>query len=110
MIVWDIDVVTVLTFVVATVLPLLVAIVSTKETSSLRKGLLLAALSFVTGLLSGILDALVSGSEYRVGEQLATLLEVFVWAVASYFGIWRAARSDGKSIASRLTRDGPSSS
>jgi len=104
MIVWDVNWVTVLTFIVATVLPLLVAVVSTKVTASRTKGILLAVLALITGLASGILDALVTGDEYNVGEQLMLLLGVFAWAVASYFGIWRAAGPDGEpSVAQRLT-------
>lgn len=103
MIVWNVDWITVLTFVVATVLPLLVAIVSTKETDSRRKGIILAVLSLVTSVLSGILDALVNGTEYDLGGQLVILLDVFAWAVVSYFGIWRAEGKDGQSVTDKLT-------
>lgn len=105
MIVWNVDWILVLTFVVATVLPLLVAIVSTDQTNGKRKGILLAVLALVTSVLSGILDALVNQTEYDLGGQLVVLLGVFAWSVASYFGIWRAKGDDGKSITDKLTTD-----
>lgn len=104
MINWNVDWVLVLTFVVATVLPLLVAIVSTKLTSGKKKGILLAVLALVTSLLSGILDALVNGTVFDFGRQLLVLLGVFAWSVASYFGVFRAEGSGGSpSIAAVLT-------
>lgn len=106
MIVWNVDWVLLLTFVVSTILPLLVAIVSTKDTSSKRKGILLALLAFLTSLLGGILDALVQGTEYDIGKQLVVLLGVFAWSVVSYFGIWRAeGENNSPSIAEKLTAD-----
>jgi hypothetical protein len=103
MIIWNVDWVMVLTFVVATLLPLLVAIVSTKLTDGKTKGILLAVLALATSILSGILDALVSGGTYDVGKQLVVLLGVFAWSVASYFGVWRAKGSDGESVTDKLT-------
>lgn len=103
MIVWNVDWILVLTFVVATVLPLLVALVSTKLTDGKTKGILLAVLALVTSLASGILDALTSGGTYDIGAQLQLLLGVFVWSVASYFGVWRAKDKNGVSIADKVT-------
>lgn len=103
MIVWNIDWIMVLTFIVATFLPLLVAVVSTKLTNGRTKGILLAVLAFVTSLLSGILDALVKNEPYDIGAQLVLLLSVFAWSVASYFGVWRAKGSSGESIADTVT-------
>jgi len=103
MIVWNVDWIMVLTFVVATVLPLLVAIVTTKVTSSKAKGLLLAVLALITSVTSGILNALITGEPYDLGGQLVLLLGVFSWAVASYFGIWRAEGPGGEpSVADKL--------
>ncbi|AYD87374.1 membrane protein [Microbacterium phage ValentiniPuff] len=103
MIVWNVDWILVLTFVVATVLPLLVAIVSTDQTNGKRKGILLAVLALVTSVLSGILDALVNGTEYDLGGNLVLLLGVFAWSVASYFGVWRGKGDDGQSVTDKLT-------
>ena len=103
MIVWNVDWVLVLTFVVATLLPLIVATVSTKLTDGKTKGILLAALALVTAVLSGILDALVTGGTYDLGANLQLLLGVFVWSVASYFGVWRGKGKDGESIADKVT-------
>lgn len=99
---WDIDWIAILNFVVGTVLPLLVAVVTTKVTSSLVKGLLLAGFAFLTTVLTAILDALVSQTPLELGGLLASALTTFAWAVVAYFGIWRAEGKDGVSIADRL--------
>jgi predicted membrane-bound spermidine synthase len=103
-IVFDIDWTYVLTFLVGTFLPLVVAIVSTKVTSAKAKGILLALLSLVTSIASGILDALLTASPYDLGQNILLFGGTFVWAVASYFGIWRAEGKGGQpSIATKLT-------
>lgn len=99
---WNPDWVLVLQFVVGTVLPLLVAIVTTKETNSLRKGILLALFALLTTVLTAILEALTTGVAVDLGGVLLGALTTFAWAVVSYFGIWRAEGKDGVSIADRL--------
>jgi hypothetical protein len=102
---WNVDWITILQFVVATLLPLAVAIVTTKVTSSLVKGILLAVFALATTVLSAILDALISGIAVDLGQVLSGALATFVWAVVSYFGIWRAETKSGPSIADRLNAD-----
>lgn len=97
----------ILTFAVGTFLPLLVALVSTKVTSSKTKGFLLAALALVTSIVSGILDALLTNQPYDLSQNLLLFGGTFVWSVASYFGVWRAEGKDGQpSIAAKVTAVG----
>lgn len=93
------------TFVVGTVLPLLVAIVSTKVTSSKKKGILLALFALLTSVLSGVIDALVNGTVYDLAQNFVVFGGVFAWAVVSYFGIFRATNTEGVSITSSLTEN-----
>lgn len=81
--------VTLLTLVVGTVLPVLVALVTTRVTSSGKKAVLLAVLSAVAGLLSELLNALQAGVPYDVFAGLVTAVTVFIIAVALHFGLWK---------------------
>lgn len=104
LITWDVDWILVLQFIVATLLPLLVAIVSTKVTSAKVKGLLLAVFSFLATVITAILDALVNQTPLDLGQTILLAGGTFAWAVVSYFGIWRAQGTDGApSIAAKLT-------
>jgi hypothetical protein len=81
--------VTLLTLIVGTVLPVLVALVTTRVTSSGKKAGLLAGLSAGTGFLSELLDALQAGVPYDVFAGLVTAITVFIVAVALHFGLWK---------------------
>jgi hypothetical protein len=81
--------VTLLTLIVGTVLPVLVALVTTRVTSSGKKAVLLAVLSAITGLLSELLNALQAGVSYDLFAGLVTAVTVFIVAVALHFGLWK---------------------
>lgn len=101
---FNIDWIVVLQFVIATLLPLLVAVVTTKVTSGKVKGVLLALFAFLTTVLTAIVEALISGATLDVGALLLTAGGTFAWAVISYFGIWRATGPAGDpSIAEKIT-------
>lgn len=74
---------------VATVLPLLVGLVTKVVTSPTTKALLLAALSAVTGLGSQALAAHSDGVNYDLGQGLLLALTAFLIAVGMHFGLWR---------------------
>lgn len=99
LITFNLDLVLVLTFIVGTLLPLLVGLITAKVTSPARKAVLLAALSFVTSILSEILTALQEEQPYDVGHGLIKFLAIFVVAVATYFGVWSRPKSNGESVA-----------
>lgn len=89
----------VLSFVVATVLPLLVGLVTTRVTSPGVRATLLLALSAVTGLLTELLEASTSSDSYDLGQGLLTALTVFVVGVAMHFGLWKPTGASSAAIA-----------
>lgn len=94
-----------LTFIVSTLLPLLVGIVTTKVTSPARKAIALVVLSFVTSILSEVLTALVNQQPYDVVFGLFKFGGIAVVAIATYFGVWSRPTSSGESIASRVVEN-----
>ena len=91
---------------VSTLLPLLVALISTTMTSGSRKAVLLLALSALTSLLAQLADALTSGRPFDLFTALVMALVGFFVAVATHFGIWKAENSSGGSVAATLTAKG----
>lgn len=106
MIEFNIDWIIVLQFVVASLLPLLVAIVTTKVTSPKAKAVLLAVLAFFTGLLTEIVAALVNGTVYDLGSGLFNALAIFIVSVATYFGIWSREGKNAPSVTTQLAAVG----
>lgn len=102
MIEFNIDWILVLQFVIATVLPLLVGIVTTKVTSPARKAILLAVLAFFAGILTEIVDALVRDAVYDVGAGLLRFGSILVVAIAMHFGVWSRPTSSGTSVSNTL--------
>lgn len=75
-------------FVLATVLPVLVGLVTTKVTSSRTKAILLLLLAAVTSLLTEALSALEVGGSFDLGTALLAVIATFVIGVAVQFGLW----------------------
>jgi uncharacterized membrane protein (UPF0136 family) len=74
---------------VAIVLPILVGLVTTKETSPARKAIFLALLALVAGVLSQLLAAIQAGLPYDLFAGLVQGVATFLIAVAVYFGLWK---------------------
>lgn len=79
----------VLTFLVSILLPLGVGLVTTKVTSAAVKAVLLAALAFVTSIVTNWIAAINAGQPFDLWTALLTFGGVFVVAVASHFGVWK---------------------
>ena len=77
----------ILTLVVSVVLPVLVALATSRLASPGLKAVVLALLAAAVGFLSELLDALHAGTPYDVGAALLTWLGAFVVAVAAHFGL-----------------------
>lgn len=77
------------TLVVTVLLPVLVGLVTTRETNPARKAVYLAVLSAVTGFGSQLLDALASGQTYDAAGGLYTAVVALVVAIALHYGIWK---------------------
>lgn len=78
-----------LTLLAGTVLPLLVGLVTTRETDPNRKALLLAALSVLIPLASELAQALTTATPYDLGQALFAALATFLVAVGMHFGLWK---------------------
>lgn len=103
MITFDINWILVLQFVVATVLPLLVGIVTTKVTAPNIKAIVLAGLALISGVLTEILNALISQTPYDLGAGLASFVTIFIVSIAMHFGVWSRPGADGApSISQRV--------
>ena len=84
-----VDAVQMLTLAVGTVLPVLVALVTTKVTDPGVKGVLLATLAAVTAFAGEALTAAQGGTVFDLGRAGVMALGVWVVAVATHFGLWK---------------------
>lgn len=73
--------------VITVILPALVGLVTKKITSSGFKAILLALLSIISSLLTEIMNAVNSGTEYDLGRGLMVALFTFIGAVAIHYGL-----------------------
>ena len=90
------DWVLLLSIVVTALLPIITAWVTTAVASPRTKAIVLAALSAITGFGAELLNALQTGTAYEVFGGLLNAFVVFVVAVATYFGFWRATQVPAK--------------
>jgi hypothetical protein len=89
MIQFHLDLAQLLNLLVAFVLPVLVGLVTTSNTSAATKSLLLATLSLVAGLGAELLAAVQAGVTYDLGQGLTSGLATFIVAVATHYGLWK---------------------
>ena len=95
MITFDIPLFLILQLLAGTVLPLLVGLVTTRETSPGRRAIYLAALSVVISLLTEVASALQTGVTYNLGTALIAALVTFLIAVGTHFGLWKPTGAAG---------------
>lgn len=79
----------VLTLLSGTVLPLVVGLVTTRDTNASRKAIILAALAVLIPLCSELANALSTQTPYDVGLALAAALGTFLVAVGMHYGFWK---------------------
>jgi len=79
----------VLGLVASVVLPILVGLVTTRETSASRKAIYLAGLALVAGLVTQLLAALNAGVPFDLFAALVAGGGTFAVAVAVHFGLWK---------------------
>lgn len=82
----------VVSVLLGTVYPILVALVTKVSTSSAVKAWLLAALS----ALSGFGFEFVNDSNFRWDQALLTTVVTFVTAVSTYYGLWKPTQVTAK--------------
>lgn len=83
------DLLGVLTFAVAILLPVLVGLVTTRVTSPGVKAVLLAVAALITSVITAWISAIQSGQPFDLWGALLTFGGVFIVAVASHFGFWK---------------------
>jgi len=89
MITFDFNILTLLTFIVAIFLPLLVGLVTKVVTKPGVRAVLLALFAAIAGFLNELIAALTTGGAFNVSEALFLWVGIFVVAVATHFGIWK---------------------
>jgi hypothetical protein len=89
MIVFHLDLWAGLGFIVQFILPLLVALVTTRVTSGNLKALLLGALTLLVSVVSSVLTAHDTGATLDLFQTILTALAGFVISVGGHFGLWK---------------------
>ncbi|AMM44363.1 hypothetical protein KITKAT_2 [Arthrobacter phage Kitkat] len=88
MLVFEVDWVKIIQFLLGAVLPGLVGLVTKKSTDGAKKAILLLTLALVQGLLGQILDAMVNHTLLNIGEALLVGLASWILAVLAYYQIY----------------------
>lgn len=86
----------VLTLLVSTVLPLLVALVTNKFTNSGTRSILLAGLATVTGFIAEWIHAINVHAQFDLWTAVFTAITGFVTAVAAHYGLWKPSTVSAK--------------
>jgi len=86
---FDTEWVGVIQFIIAVGLPVLVGIVTTKVTKSWIKVVLLGGLTFVSTILTGLLDANTAGVQFQWLSALLNAGASWAYSIAIHFGIWK---------------------
>lgn len=86
---FSVDPALVIQLILSTFMPLLVGLVTTRVTSGATKAWLLAAFTLVTSVLTGIGDAIATGTAFDIGLALILLIPAFVVSVSTYYGLWK---------------------
>lgn len=89
MFVFTLDPALVIQLLLAVILPIAVGLVTTRVTSGSKKAWLLAGLTLVTSIVTGIGDAVASNAVFDLGRALFLSLPAFCISVAMYYGLWK---------------------
>lgn len=73
----------------AFIMPVVVALVSTRVTASNVRSWLLAGLTVVTSLLTELARSIATDTTFDVGLALLAALPAFVVSVSTYYGLWK---------------------
>lgn len=98
MITFDIPLLQVLVLVGGVVLPLLVGLVTNRQTDPGKRAILLAVLAVAAQLITELVRALESGEAYNIGTGLLLGLGTFLVAVGTHYGFWKPQGVSAKVI------------
>lgn len=87
MITFEFSWLTLLTFIVAILLPLAVGLVTKLDTKPARRAILLALFAAIAGFLNELITAISTGGSFNVSEALFLWVGIFVVSVAAHFGV-----------------------
>lgn len=88
-IVFTVDPAVVIQLLLAVILPIGVGLVTTRVTSGSKKAWLLAGLTLLTSVITGLGDAVASSAVFDLGRALFLALPQFCISVAMYYGLWK---------------------
>lgn len=88
-IVFTIDPAVAIQLLLAVILPIVVGLVTTRVTRGSVKAWLLAGLTLVTALITGLGDAVAGQHVFDLGRALFLALPQFCISVAMYYGLWK---------------------
>jgi pheromone shutdown protein TraB len=71
------------------IMPIVVAFVTQRTTSSAAKAWLLAGLTLVSSILTGIGSAIAAGTPFDIGVALLLAFPQFAISAATYHGLWK---------------------
>lgn len=71
------------------IMPILVGLVTTRTTSSSAKSWLLAGLTLVTSIITGIGNAIAENVAFDLGQALLLAIPAFAISVSTYYGLWK---------------------
>lgn len=92
----DIDLITVINWVIAFGLPLVVGLITTRLTESLTKVLWLAGLNVLNSGLGELVRSLQEGTSWSLGNFLFTLLGALAIAYGAYSNVWKPSGAAAK--------------
>lgn len=84
-----------ISLLVGTLLPILVAVITDRAASGAVKAVTLLALAAVSSFLSAWLVALNTGADFDFSQAAFGVLVTFIVAVATHFGFWKPASVTG---------------
>lgn len=93
----------VLPFIIGTVLPLLVGLVTTRLTASKWQALLLLALSIITTVATQLFEALRDQTELNLGVVLLVSLGTFITGAVTHGHLWKPTGVSAKAQAVLVT-------
>lgn len=75
--------------ILATIMPVVVALVSTRVTKSNVRSWLLSGLTLATSLLTELGRSIATGTPFDIGIALLAAIPAFVISVSTYYGVWK---------------------
>lgn len=88
-IVFTLDAGSIVRIILAVLMPIAVALVTTRVTKGSTKAWLLAGLTLATSILAGIANAIATNTVFDLGIALLAAIPAFVTSVATYYGLWK---------------------